>query len=121
MPQPAAMFPNQTQEVQPSDRGESPNPYDKKSGGEETFNKKVDPENQEDMEKLQEAITKTNKFFKPSFRHFEMSVHKASRRVMVKVVDNTSGDTIREVPSEKFLDMVSGFIEMAGLIVDTKA
>lgn len=95
-------------------------PQDKKSQGENSYTKEINPDDSEGMEKLQEAIDKTNKILKPSFRHFEMSVHKASHRVMVKVMDSASNELIREIPSEKFLDMVSGFIEMAGLMVDTR-
>lgn len=96
-------------------------PQDTKSQEESSYTQEINPENSGDLEKLQEAIDKTNKILKPSFRHFEMSVHKASHRVMVKVMDSASNELIREIPSEKFLDMVAGFIEMAGLMVDTRA
>lgn len=107
--------------VVPKQESSPVNPYDKRSQGDDFFTKKIDPEKEEDIEKVQDAVKKANKILEPSFRHFKMSVHKATHRVIVKVMDSATDKVIREVPSEKFLDMVSGFIEMAGIMVDKRA
>jgi flagellar protein FlaG len=39
---------------------------------------------------------------------------------MVKVVDTETQEVIREIPSEKILDMVANILEMAGILVDER-
>ncbi len=76
---------------------------------------------QEDMMKeLKEAIDQANKSFKPMNRRFEYSVHDVLPRVSVKVIDSTSDKVIREIPSEKLMDMVANMLEVAGIIVDER-
>lgn len=71
-------------------------------------------------EQLIHAIDKANKSFEPFDRRFELSVHEKTKAVMVKVIDSTNDEVIREIPSEKVLDMVAHMLEVAGIIVDKK-
>lgn len=50
----------------------------------------------------------------------EMSVHEKTNEVVIKVLDKETGKLIREIPSEKILDMVSSFMEMNGMLFDEK-
>jgi flagellar protein FlaG len=50
----------------------------------------------------------------------EMSVHEETNEVVIRVLDKETGELIREVPSEKILDMVSKFMEMNGMLFDEK-
>lgn len=54
-------------------------------------------------------------------KSFEISVHKETHAVMVKVFDKQTGDLIREIPSEKVLDATANMMKLNGLIVDEKA
>lgn len=78
-------------------------------------------EQETDMQKLKEAIDQANKSFKPMNRRFEYSVHEALHRVSVTVIDSSTDEVIREIPSEKLLDMVANMLEVAGIIVDERA
>ncbi|MGF7050605.1 flagellar protein FlaG [Paenibacillus sp. DS2015] len=53
-------------------------------------------------------------------KSFEISVHKETRAVMVKVFDKQTGDLIREIPSEKILDVAANMMKLIGLIVDER-
>lgn len=69
------------------------------------------------------AIEAANKSVKVYDRRLEYSIHEGTHQIMIKVID-TSGDdevVIREIPSEKILDMVAKMWEVAGLLVDEKA
>ncbi|MFL2124872.1 flagellar protein FlaG [Marinilactibacillus psychrotolerans] len=44
--------------------------------------------------------------------------HEGTGRTLVELVDNQSGEVLREIPSEKMLDIISGIWEWSGLIVD---
>jgi flagellar protein FlaG len=48
------------------------------------------------------------------------SVHEKTDRVMVQITDQSTGDVIREIPSEEFLDMAAKLQEMVGLMFDAK-
>ena len=49
------------------------------------------------------------------------SVHEASGTIMITVVDETTGEVIREIPSKELLDLAVKLEEAIGLIFDKKA
>ncbi|SHE88718.1 flagellar protein FlaG [Tissierella praeacuta DSM 18095] len=65
-------------------------------------------------------IEKANKDFIAYDRRFEFSIHETTKQIMVKVIDVTTDEVIREIPPEKVLDMVAAIWEVAGIIVDKK-
>jgi flagellar protein FlaG len=77
-----------------------------------------------EMEPTQEeviaSLEKANKMVDGYDRRFEISVHEKTGNVMVKVINSITDEVIREIPSEKVLDMVAGFMETAGIIVDKR-
>jgi len=66
------------------------------------------------------AIQKANKNFVAYDRRFEFSIHESTKQIMVKVIDVTTDEVIRELPPEKVLDMVAAIWEVVGIIVDRK-
>lgn len=64
------------------------------------------------------AIEKANKHIRTYDRKLEFSIHQSTKKIMVKVVNTDDGSVIREIPSEKVLDMVAHLWEMAGVLVD---
>jgi flagellar protein FlaG len=66
------------------------------------------------------AIEKANRAMVTSNRALEFSVHEKTKEIMVKVVDTATKEVIREIPSEKILDMVASILEMAGILVDER-
>ncbi|WP_218076064.1 flagellar protein FlaG [Desulfuribacillus stibiiarsenatis] len=73
--------------------------------------------NEEDLIK---AIEKANESFKGKNARFEYSIHEETKKIMVKIVNPTNDEVIKEIPSEKILDMVAKIWEMSGLLVDEK-
>lgn len=51
---------------------------------------------------------------------FEVSIHKETNTIMVKVLNKETGELIREVPREKTLDLVANMMEIAGIIIDER-
>jgi flagellar protein FlaG len=72
------------------------------------------------QEEVIDIIQKANKDFVAYDRRFEFSIHEATKEIMVKVIDVTTDEVIRELPPEKILDMVAAIWEVAGIIVDKK-
>lgn len=78
-------------------------------------------DNQQDqIDVLVKAVDDTNRTLEGYNRRFEISVHEGTNAVMVKVIDTTTEEVIREIPPEKILDMVAALWEMAGIIIDRK-
>jgi flagellar protein FlaG len=71
-------------------------------------------------DQLIKAVDKANKSFEPFDRRFEISIHDKFKSVMVKVIDSKTDTVIREIPSEKMLDMVAHMLEVAGILVDER-
>lgn len=69
---------------------------------------------------VSEAVGRLNKALEGSSRRFEYSVHKGTNEIMIKVIDDSTKEVIREIPSEKILDMIARMMEMAGLLVDER-
>lgn len=69
-------------------------------------------------EEVEKAAEKLNRLMGIIDKRLEFSVHKQSGRVMVKVIDQQTGDVLDEIPPKRILDMLSSFTEMAGIFVD---
>lgn len=69
---------------------------------------------------LVDAIEKTNRKIKYYDKKLEISIHEETKHIMVKVIDTEDNSVIREIPSEKILDMAAKMWELAGIIVDEK-
>lgn len=67
-----------------------------------------------------QAIEKANKHIKSYDRRLEFSIHEITKQIMVKVINTEDDTVIREIPSEKILDMVAHLWEVAGILVDEK-
>ena len=71
-------------------------------------------------EEVIDFIEKANEEFVAYDRRFEFTIHEKTKQIMLKILDSSTDEVIREIPSEKVLDMVAGFMEVAGIIVDRK-
>jgi flagellar protein FlaG len=71
-------------------------------------------------EQLVKAIERANKAMQGINTSFEFSIHEGTKEIMVKVIDKDTGEVVREIPSEKVLDMVAKMWEMSGIFVDER-
>lgn len=67
-----------------------------------------------------DAIEKANKKLERVESELEFSIHEKTKQIMVKVVNKSTKEVVREIPSEKVLDMVAAMCESVGLFVDEK-
>jgi flagellar protein FlaG len=71
---------------------------------------------------LRNAVDKLNKFLEDNKTHAEYEYHDKLRNdLMIKIIDDKTGDVIREVPPKKILDMVAKMLEIVGVLIDKKA
>ncbi|MCR2806730.1 flagellar protein FlaG [Paenibacillus soyae] len=72
-------------------------------------------------EQVVKAIERALKAMQGKSTSLEFSIHEETKLISVKVLNNESGEVIREIPPEKSLDFVAKLWEMAGIFVDKKA
>lgn len=72
-------------------------------------------------EEIFRAIEKANEKVMVRNTELRFSVHERTKEIMIKVMNTETQEVIREIPSEKILDMVANFMEIAGLYVDEEA
>lgn len=70
-------------------------------------------------QKIARAIEKAEKL-PINTTECQFSIHSKTKEVMIKVVDSTTKETIKEIPSEKALDIFVERLEIAGLFVDAR-
>lgn len=69
---------------------------------------------------LQPIIEYANARLEPISRSLRVSIHEATNRFNVKVIDTKTNEVIREVPPERLLDLIANVKELAGIIVDER-
>jgi flagellar protein FlaG len=70
------------------------------------------------VEEIQKGIEKFNKIFKPT--HLEFQLHEESGKYFVHIIDDTTKNVVRQIPSEEFLEMVAQAKEQNGIIIDER-
>jgi flagellar protein FlaG len=71
-------------------------------------------------EQLVKAIEHAIKSIQGPQTSLDFSIHKQTKRIMVKVLNKDTGEVIREIPPEKQMDLLANLWEMAGILVDER-
>lgn len=71
-------------------------------------------------QQLDQLIEQGNRILQRLDTHLKWSVNKESNRMIVKVLDTQTNETIREIPPEKYLELVQNLCEQVGLFLDEK-
>lgn len=71
-------------------------------------------------EEVFQQVADANQQLKVYDRRLEFSIHDETHRIMVKVINTVDDSVIREIPSEKALDMLAYVWKMTGILVDEK-
>lgn len=74
-----------------------------------------------DKKKVEAISAAMNHFVQLMNADLQFSVHEKTGRVMVKLVDESTKEVLKEIPSEEFLDMVAKIQEYVGMMIDKKA
>ncbi|MDO4720806.1 MAG: flagellar protein FlaG [Peptostreptococcaceae bacterium] len=70
--------------------------------------------------RVEESVEHLNRELKSMETNLRFSIHKKTKQIMVKIIDTNTDEVIREIPSEKVLDMVAAMMERAGLFMDKR-
>lgn len=70
--------------------------------------------------KIKDAVDKVNQKIVPSKTRCEFAYHEDTNRISIKVIDQATEETIKEIPAEETLDMLARIWEFSGLLVDER-
>lgn len=71
-------------------------------------------------EELENEVEAVNKYLELTFTSLKFNVHEKLDRIFVQIIDQQTEELIREVPPEKFLDMIAAMLENMGLLIDER-
>lgn len=61
------------------------------------------------------------RLLRESHRRLRYRVHEPTGRIWVQVIDEETNEVVREIPPERYLDLVARLWELVGLLVDERA
>jgi len=71
-----------------------------------------------EREQLEKVAQQLQEFVGEMSRSLQFQVDEDSGRDVIKILDKTSGDVIKQYPSEEVLSLVSKLSESAGILID---
>jgi flagellar protein FlaG len=71
-------------------------------------------------EQVEKAAEKLNRLMGIIDKRLQFSIHEKSNRVMVKIIDQGTGEVLDEIPSKRMLDMLASFTDIIGVMVDKR-
>lgn len=74
--------------------------------------------NRAELERAVEQMTRTARIF---HTNLEFSTHEETGRILVRVIDNDTGQVVREIPPQKLLDAAASIQQALGLLFDERA
>ncbi|SNS78928.1 flagellar protein FlaG [Bacillus sp. OK838] len=80
----------------------------------------VESINEPAKEKVNEVVESLNTFLDPTQTIIRFEYHEELNEYYVKVVDDVTDETIREIPPKKLLDFYAAMTEFVGIMVDEK-
>ncbi|MDM5292497.1 flagellar protein FlaG [Peribacillus simplex] len=80
----------------------------------------VESNNEPAKEKVKEVVESLNTFLDPTQTAVHFEYHEELNEYYVKVADDVTDETIREIPPKKLLDFYAAMTEFVGIMVDEK-
>jgi len=83
--------------------------------------KSINNDRQASPEELKSAVEKIQSFVNVSTSDLNFSIDDASGGTVIKVIDRSTKEVIRQIPSEEMLEMSKALDRLQGLLVRNKA
>ncbi|MFY0543166.1 flagellar protein FlaG [Brevibacillus sp. H7] len=86
----------------------------------EEGNEAVQPEKSYSKEEITKELNHLNKWLESKSSHLKFVLHDELNKYYVQVINDSTNEVIKEIPSKKIMDIVANFYEKLGFIVDRK-
>ena len=114
-PKPAAVNASSTKKERPNNKGNDVSKASEAAAAQEAAKAAAAQEAAKaavDMQKLEETVSYANKAMQNLNRSLHFSIDEGTERIVVKVVDDSTGETVRQIPPEEILRLAAHFKEM---------
>jgi flagellar protein FlaG len=71
-------------------------------------------------DQVKEIVKSMNEFIQPSHTSLKFEFHEKLNEYYVTIVDDSTREVVKEIPSKKLLDMYAAMTDFLGLMVDKK-
>lgn len=95
-------------------------PWFNKIASEATKDIRTDQYAGHDQSEIPELVNHVNKKLDELGTHIQVKVHDKTNTIMVMVVQDQTNEIIREIPSEKMLDILYNISQRVGVFLDEK-
>lgn len=72
-----------------------------------------------DDDELRNAVSEANNISMLQNRHLNFSIDEATKKIVVKVIDENTGEVIRQIPPEEMLKLAAHFDDTNSLVYDS--
>lgn len=103
--------------IPPVPQGIKHSTHENKAETDRHQDKHQQPQSKEHIEKV---VNSMNEFVKASNTHLKFQFHDELKEYFVTIVDNTTNEVVKEIPSKKMMDMYAAMTEFLGILVDRK-
>jgi len=76
-----------------------------------------DPDTVPGREEVSAAVKKLNEAMPPSAQSLEFEIDEDSKEVVVKIIDQSTREVVRQMPSKEALEMAKAIDKMQGLLI----
>lgn len=66
------------------------------------------------------SVEKANKLLFKNNTHLKFDVNDESEKVIVRIIDDETGEVLKEIPDEDFVEMMHKLCEIAGIFIDER-
>lgn len=70
-----------------------------------------------EKQQLEGAVKKLNDYVAPALQTIQFSIDQESERIIVKVVDTTTQEVLRQIPNEEVLAITKTLDKLQGLVI----
>ena len=95
-------------------------PVEIKSGGDYASRRVEKEDFEKTIQYLDKIISEANKKLLGAPSSMVYSVHRPTKEIMIKIIDDESKETIKEIPPEKALDALAKMRDLMGILFDVK-
>lgn len=75
----------------------------------------------EQKQQLSDAVKAVKEFIQPQAGNLEFTMDEETGDTIIKIVDSSSGELIRQIPSKEMLEIAKALDRLQGLLVKQKA
>lgn len=72
------------------------------------------------IDETKSSVEKANKMLFKNNTHLKFEINDECEKVIVRIIDDETGEVLKEIPDEDFVEMMHKLCEIAGVFIDER-